>query len=211
MCVSPKLILSHSENSLSSPAICSLAFTVIQVALLSISLHLFGLDVKAQDTVTGAFEGTVTDSQTGLPLRGAIVEIINQQTGITYNLRSNYRGQFFQGRLLPGTYTIRVALSGYQTRETAQLLRITYTGEVVPVPVALDPGTGVAAAATAPASAEDNDIRASIVTSDARHSGSFTEKQAVTLPVGNATVTRTFDEFALLLPRVFSPPQTTRN
>jgi hypothetical protein len=30
-------------------------------------------------------------------------------------------------------------MNGYQAREVDQLLRITYTGEVVPVPVALDP------------------------------------------------------------------------
>ena len=228
MCVSPKLILSHSESTLRSTPMrsptreCvsylrvpsqrrSLAYAVVYVALITISLHFLGLVVRAQDTVTGAFEGIVSDSQSGARLRGALVEIINQQTRITYSLRTNYRGQFFQGRLLPGTYTIRVSLSGYQTRETAQLLRITYTGEVVPVPVALDPGTGVAAPAAAPVSAEDNDVRASIVTTDARHSGSFTDKQAVSLPLGNASVTRSFDELALLLPGVAPPPQTIGN
>lgn len=34
-------------------------------------------NVSAQDTVTGAFEGIVSDSQTGLPLKGADVEIID--------------------------------------------------------------------------------------------------------------------------------------
>jgi len=56
---------------------------------------------KAQDTVTGAFEGIVSDSQTGLPLKGATVEIINQQTGVTFNIRTDFRGSFFQGLLLP--------------------------------------------------------------------------------------------------------------
>ncbi|MDQ1558390.1 MAG: hypothetical protein QOD32_1450 [Pyrinomonadaceae bacterium] len=36
--------------------------------------------VYAQDTVTGAFEGTVTNSQTGEIIPGAAVQIINSQT-----------------------------------------------------------------------------------------------------------------------------------
>ena len=94
---------------------------------------------QAQDTVTGAFEGIVSDSQTGVALKGATVEIVNQQTGLTFRLQTDYRGSFFQGLLLPGIYIVRVAMPGYQTKEVFQRLRITYTGEVVPIPVALDP------------------------------------------------------------------------
>jgi hypothetical protein len=188
-----------------------LARSTSHVILFVCALHCLNTIATAQNTVTGAFQGIVTDSQSGSRLRGAVVEIINQQSGITYRLRTNYRGTFFQGLLLPGTYTVRVSLSGYQTKEISQLLRITYTGEVVPVPVALDPGTTVAAPTAAAPSAEDNDVRASIVTTDARHTGSFTEKEAVTLPLGGTTVTRTFDELALLLPGVAPPPQTIGN
>lgn len=172
---------------------------------------------KAQDTVTGAFEGTVTDSQTGAPLKGAAVEIINQQTNVSVSLQTDYRGRFFQGLLQPGTYTVRVTMPGYQTRSAAQVLRITYTGEVVPVPVALDPLPAATASAsptpsptttTPPPSADDNDIRASIVTIDGRRSGSFTENEVATLPLGTTTTSRTFDELALLLPGVNPPPQT---
>src|SRR5450432_1851841 len=96
-----------------------------------------------QDTVTGAFEGTVTDSQNGLPIKDAKVEIINQQTGLTINLLTDNRGRFYQGLLIPGVYRVRVARPGYQTREVLQRLKITYTGEVVPVPVELDPAAPV--------------------------------------------------------------------
>src|SRR4029079_18285126 len=94
---------------------------------------------RAQDTVTGAFEGTISDSRTGAALKGALVEIINQQTNVVISLRSDYRGRFYQGLLLPGVYRIRVSSTGYRTNEIVQRLRITYTGEVVPVPVALEP------------------------------------------------------------------------
>lgn len=166
---------------------------------------------RAQDTVTGAFEGTVSDSQTGTPLKGADVEIVNQQTGIIYRLRTDYRGTFFQGLLTPGNYTIRVSYPGYQTRAVPQRLRITYTGEVVPVPVALDPAPVAGAATPAPTPAltvADTDIRATINRTDGRRSGSFTAEEVSTLPLGSITITRTFDELALLLPGVAPPPQT---
>ncbi|HET8670233.1 MAG TPA: carboxypeptidase-like regulatory domain-containing protein, partial [Candidatus Saccharimonadales bacterium] len=185
----------------------SLAFAILHVTLITIALHFFGVVIKGQDTVTGAFEGTVTDSQSGLRMRGAIVEITNQRTGVTYNLRTDFRGRFFQGLLLPGTYTIRVSFTGYQTKQTAQLLRINQTGEVVPVPVALDAVTTTAPLAN-PLSAEDTDTRANIPTTDGRRSGSYVEQEVSTLPIGGPTFTRTFDELALLLPGVAPPPQT---
>lgn len=185
-----------------------------QLLLLTIITVTLPLAAKAQDTVTGAFEGIVTDSKTGTALNGAGVEIVNQQTGVVFNLRTDSRGRFFQGLLLPGVYTVRVAMRGYQTKEISQRLRITYTGEVVPVPVALDPAppTGASAAPTpAAVSVEDIDVRASILRIDGRHGGSFSEEEVVSLPLGGATITRTFDELALLLPGIAPPPQTLGN
>ena len=140
-----------------------------------------------QDTVTGAFEGTISDSQTGVVLKGALVEIINQQTGVAISLRADYRGRFYQGLLIPGIYRIRVSNQGYETREVIQRLKITYTGEVVPVPVTLDPVSVAPPPTTSPTpapAAADTDIRASITTTDARRSGSFTEEEVSTLPLG---------------------------
>jgi hypothetical protein len=160
-------------------------------------------------TVTGAFEGTINDSQTGAALKGALVEIINQQTNVVISLRSDFRGRFYQGLLLPGIYRIRVSSPGYQTHEILQRLKITYTGEVVPVPVALDPAPAGAVAAPTPAPVvSDTDIRASIITVDARRSGSFSAEEITSLPLGGTTFARTFDELALLLPGVAPPPQT---
>jgi hypothetical protein len=161
---------------------------------------------SAQDTVTGAFEGTVTNSQTGEPVAGAKVEIINRQTGLAVEKTANARGVFFQGLLAPGAYTIRVSAPGFAAREVEQLLRIARTGEVVPVPVALDPAS--AAATATPLTAQDTDVRASRNTLDAQRSGSFAESEVRALPLGGTTLTRTFDEFTLLLPGVLPPPQT---
>jgi len=164
---------------------------------------------RAQDTVTGAFEGTISDSQTGTALKGALVEIINQQTNVVISLRADYRGRFYQGLLLPGIYRIRVSSPGYRTHEVLQRLKITYTGEVVPVPVALDPAPAGVVTLPAPAPVlSDTDIRASIITVDARRSGSFPAEEITSLPLGGTTLARTFDELALLLPGVAPPPQT---
>src|SRR2546430_12418179 len=93
----------------------------------------------AQDTVTGAFEGTVTDSSTGAPVSRASVQIVNQQTLQVIPKTTDSRGRFYQGLLAPGLYTIRVSAPGFLTKEVQQRLFITRTGEVVPVPVSLEP------------------------------------------------------------------------
>ena len=170
------------------------------------------IESRAQDTVTGAFEGIVSDSQTGAALKEALVEIINEQTGLANSLHTDYRGRFYQGLLTPGIYKVRVSIPGYQTREVVQRLKITYTGEVVPVPVALDPlpatSTPTAAPTPAPLGVEDTEVRSSIVRSDGRRGGSFNEEEVTTLPLGGITIVRTFDELTLLLPGVAPAPQT---
>src|SRR5215813_8097634 len=182
-------------------------FLILFAFLLSLAVS-----ARAQDTVTGAFQGTVTDSATGLPTRGATVDIINEETGQKITLQSDSRGLFYQGLLRPGVYRIRVVMAGYQPHEHLQVLKITYTGEVVPVPVSLDPvpaATGAATPAPTPvATADDTDIRSSITRIDARRTGSFTEAEVSTLPLGGTTITRSFDELALLPPGVAPPPQT---
>ena len=102
----------------------------------------------AQDTVTGAFEGTVRDGRTGAPIAGAAVRFVNQQTGLSVVKLSDSQGRFFQGLLPPGTYTIRATADGYEPGETVQRLLATRTGEVVPVPINLDPAGPAATTAT---------------------------------------------------------------
>jgi hypothetical protein len=182
--------------------------TLIRSAVVVALLLTCLISANAQDTVTGAFEGIVSDSQTGAPIKGAAVTIVNDQTGITFNLRTDYRGRFFRGLLLPGIYTVTVSMPGYQTRAIRQRLRITYTGEVVPVPVSLDAAPVTPQNPPAPGSVEDTDTRAMIITMDARRSGSSTAEEIVTLPLGGTTNSRSFDQLALLLPGVAPPPQT---
>ncbi len=187
-----------------------LAFMFVSVLILFVTSR----TVCGQDTVTGAFEGVVSDSRTGVALKGALVEIINQQTGVANSLQADYRGRFYQGLLIPGVYRIRVSATGYEPREVLQRLKITYTGEVVPVPVALDPApaTPLPVPTVSPGPpltpvVEDTEIRSSLITSDARRSGSFGEEDVSALPL-RTNSSRTFDDLALLLPGVSPPPQT---
>jgi len=170
----------------------------------------------SQDTVTGAFEGTVTNGLTGDPIERATVEITNVETGVAFTKHTDARGRFYQGLLTPGVYRIRVSQNGYQSREVLQRLNISRTGEVVPVPVSLDPATAtsptqpipVTTSTTANAPTASTVIRSGINTNDAQLSASFTEAELNNLPLGSTTFTRTFDELALLLPGIAPPPQT---
>lgn len=119
-----------------------------------------------------------------------------------------------------------------------QRVDITLTNKAVPVPISLEPLTVAATtpspstpepsqpgvtpspapnvppattgATAAPSNvvAEDFDIRNEINTTDGRRGGGFREKEVSTLPLGGTTLVRSFDELALLLPGVASPPQT---
>jgi hypothetical protein len=201
--------------------------------LLSFALSLFAClilqatSAQAQDTVTGAFEGTVTNSQTGAPIAGASVQIINQLTEVPVAKRTGPDGRFYQGLLPPGVYTLRAAAPGYKTKEQEQRLLATQVNRVIPVPIQLEPETtaGVTPTPTPSASPgatpaptpqpttaqttdEGRSIAADINTTDARRGGAFTREEVSTLPLGASTLTRSFDELALLLPGVADPPQT---
>jgi Carboxypeptidase regulatory-like domain len=86
----------------------------------------------AQDDLTGAFEGIVTDGQTNLPVKSAVVEIKNQESGIAIQVETDLEGKFFYARLRPGPYVIRVAKPQYEILELSQNLSIGPTTGVFP-------------------------------------------------------------------------------
>ncbi|HYY41399.1 MAG TPA: carboxypeptidase-like regulatory domain-containing protein, partial [Pyrinomonadaceae bacterium] len=179
---------------------------------------------RAQDTVTGAFEGTVSHSETGARVPGALVEIVNQATGLTLRRRTDAQGRFYQGLLPPGVYTIRVTAQGFVIQEKEQRLYTSQPNQVVPIPFALEPEAALPVpapttqptpprpnappAASVVATSDRRDAIAELNRTDARRSGAFTEHEIETLPLGAITIVRTFDELALLLPGVAPPPQT---
>lgn len=196
---------------------CSISSRKLQISYFKRTLTALGLiiaiigclsvgDVLAQDTVTGAFQGDVSDNTNSNPVPGASVQITSEQTGVVYNLTTDSKGVFFQGLLAPGFYQIRITFPGYKARFLRRQIKITATGDIVPVPVSLEPETIPTAPPTVPE--EPDDIRVEINTIDSRSGDSKKRDEVSQIPIGSSTVTRSFDELALLLPGVAPPPQT---
>ena len=59
-------------------------------------------------------QGTVTDTS-GAIIPGATVTVTNQGTGIEKNAKTTSSGFYRVGELPPGTYTVQVEASGFQT------------------------------------------------------------------------------------------------
>lgn len=166
------------------------------------------VSANAQNTVTGAFQGKVTDSISGDPVAAAVVKITNEKTLESYDLITDRRGEFFQGLLASGVYLIQIQIASHKPRLLRMPLNISKQGEIVPVPVKLEPlPPGVSAALPATPD-EANNIRVEINTTDARRDGSFEAEKLAILPIASTTITRSPDELALLLPGVAPPPQT---
>src|SRR5215471_16497903 len=203
-------------------------FLLILVTLVCLSAK----SVRAQDYVTGAFEGQVNDSVTGAPVPGALVQIINKETGVPMPKQTDPQGRFKQGLLPPVDYIIRVSKAGYANYETSQSLQALRSTTVVPVPVKLIPESasstpgatptpvpGISPQPTTtaspgptsvpvPTSGQTSSFRAEINTTDGQRGGAFGEREVSTLPLGATTLTRTFDELGLFIPGVAPPPQT---
>src|SRR4051812_48060184 len=91
--------------------------TFVLAALAALALALFAPAARAQDTVTGAFEGVVRDRVTNAGIRGAFVEIVNESNGLVVPTKTDARGYFYSGVLAPGNYAIRVSSPAYQSVE----------------------------------------------------------------------------------------------
>jgi hypothetical protein len=192
--------------------------------------------LRAQDYVTGSFEGEIKDSVTKAPIVGATVRITNQETGVPVAKQTDSAGRFRKDLLPPGDYVISISKQGYVTQTVQRPLPVLRPTQVLPpvglvpekltetptplpagptpvTPVQPEPKRPSATAAAQPpkpanAAAEEPGIREEINTIDAQRGGTFTKREVSTLPLGAATLTRTFDEYGLLLPGVAPPPQT---
>lgn len=209
----------------------SSARSVISLSLLAIMALMPLSTSRAQDPVTGAIEGYVLDSATQAPIAGALVQIINTESGAGLSKRTNDQGYYRQGLLPPGEYRIRASMPGYaapqdqlftnwatKTNEKRPPIYLTKEAPSVatatpePTPGAgqpiATPSPAVQAPTTPPTEAEQENIASEINLNDARRSGAYTDKEVGTLPLGSTTLTRTFDELGLLLPGVAPPPET---
>jgi hypothetical protein len=185
--------------------------------------------VAAQNETTGAFQGEVSDAATGSPVSGARVQFTYSVNGVQNAKITDSSGRFYQGLLGPGIYRITISKQGYKSQELERVVFATQSNTIIPVPVKLEPEmlvstpapTPTPIAGTTPGPTPEplktgtvpgkEDFRIGINTTDGRRGGAFTDKEVSTLPLGGITLTRTFDELALLLAGVALPPQTLGN
>jgi len=164
------------------------------------------------------------------------VQIINLDTQVPAATKTDANGHFVRNSLQPGRYKVVVKAPNFKDYESDKVQRvdIQITNRTYPLPISLDPLTAAAATptptetpqpgvtpspspvtppattggTTTTALSEETDFKSEINTTDARRGGAYRDKEISTLPLGGTTLTRTFDELALLLPGVAPPPQT---
>jgi len=85
----------------------------------------------------GTIVGTVTDSQGGV-IPGAKITIVEDATGLSYDVVTNASGEFVRPALKPGTYTVTVEAAGF--RRVAQQNVVLVGGDRVGVPLTLSVG-----------------------------------------------------------------------
>jgi hypothetical protein len=86
-------------------------------------LALLAPSARAQDDLTGAIEGIVTNEQRN-PIKGAVIEIRNQDDQRPIKVKSDLKGKFYYGRLKPGSYIVHVYALNYQPQDIYPYLKI---------------------------------------------------------------------------------------
>jgi hypothetical protein len=194
------------------PTLFSLAFILLIAGA--------GFQAGAQSTVTGGFVGRVTERGSGAPVAGAVVTFTNQANNSQTARQTDADGNFLRTTLPPGDYRIRVTKEGFEDYEMFQTLFATRANSVIPLPIELvRRGTQAVATPTpTPTPAPTANVQAIVNrTGDEtanftpQRAGAFDERAVRTLPLGGATLTRSFDELAFLVPGVLPPPQAVGN
>ena len=98
---------------------------------------LISLGAAAQSS-QGTIQGTVFD-QTGGAIPGAAVTVTDVARGVTRSLTTDSAGEYVAANLTPGTYTVRVAASGFQTIEHTDVP--VQVGQTIRIDLTLQPGT----------------------------------------------------------------------
>ena len=196
----------------------------VRLALCLAAILALAVLAQAQTETTGSFQGSVSN-KSGAPIPGAAIEIKNVESGVQRSRASDKDGKFVESLLGPGEYEITISAQGYKSRTLREIVYATQPNQIIPLPVTLEPEmvaeatpaptpTGspqpIATASPTPRPAPSVEGISSepINTTDARRNGAFTMDQVEALPLGGTTLTRSFDELALLLPGVAPPPET---
>ena len=98
---------------------------LLTAVLLFLQLPAFG------QTVTSSLSGVVRDTS-GAVIPGAKVSLTNEATGVTQTATSNSSGAFVFTALMPGTYSIAIADSGFATWEQKGIVLTSNVSAAVP-------------------------------------------------------------------------------
>jgi len=183
-------------------------------------------EISGQGTTSGGFKGVVRDRATQKPIPGAKVVLKNQQFGTQSTVITDENGNYLKTSLAPGDYDIEVSADGYVTStQTGQTLYAmanypvepnpfnleAVTAAVSPTPVVVDPTTPPTTPPAVVKDKDDGDREGQSISMDPRRVGIFDRGAVSGLPLGSSTLTRTFDELALLVVGVNPPPQAIGN
>lgn len=89
----------------------------VSVILLACIQVLFASRAFSQGETTAAIVGRVSDP-TGAAIPNAAVTMTNRGTGLVRSVKTDIEGLFNFPQLLPGTYSVRVEASGFETQES---------------------------------------------------------------------------------------------
>src|ERR1051326_2894517 len=195
--------------------------SAFRVALCLTAGFALATPTHAQTETTGSFHGSVS-SKSGGPVSGATIEIKNLESGVSRSRLSDKDGNFVENLLGPGVYEITISAPGYQPQTLRETVYATQPNQIIPIPVTLEAATAsatptptglsqtvvTASPSPTPRSPSGGGAAEPMNTTDARRNGAFTQEEVEALPLGGSTLTRSFDELALLLPGVAPPPET---
>jgi hypothetical protein len=117
--------------------LASCAFARIsRTALLAIVALLSAGSIFAQSNA-GRILGSVTD-QSGAAIANATVAVTNLQTGVARNLTTDQSGQYAAPDLLPGTYAVHIAVTGFKAVDRRDI--VLETGRDIRIDLQLSPG-----------------------------------------------------------------------
>lgn len=145
----------------------------------------------------GRVFGAVTD-QTGGAIAGATVTILDVQRGVSRPLTTDSAGEYSAPSLIPGTYTVRVEFSGFQTAERTDVG--VGVGKDVRVDISLQPGAQTQTVTITGEAPQINTTNAQL--------GATIENEAVAdLPVSG----RTYTGLLSYKPGIMARPGVTAN
>jgi trimeric autotransporter adhesin len=104
-------------------------------ALVGVFLLLVAAATAGAQTFTGSIRGEVKDANGVLP--GATVTLLNEETNVSRETTTNDVGQYAFPAVTPGTYTVKVALTGYKIHERKGLTVATQQQVALDIPLEL--------------------------------------------------------------------------